>query len=1254
MFNMMSGGINDQLGKKRARGTSKDSRSLFQHLVVGDDAFYIVDGTVSVGEVVEVDRFMQQVKVLPDGATDVISISSAWLCSDPNASGNGEAYTIVQEDKRNVQVPVLDPRTRGGCSTPEKVTMFQASCGISAGDVAEVTDLGMAVGVRRLWKDGNMERAYCEPIGDDGTLLSDVEISLPASKLKSKAISVIRSTSRILSQDRKVAFAKLVDNLQKDANCRFEFRKNSLRRMSRKEIAKVLAKKSRRGSYTAGLFSPSIDLELFGLDYFRNRRHTYSLKQGNLCALDDLFGEGWGMTESEEGFCFVTQVSVSLSRDDFLNFSVLSAFRHGALPSGPGVWRQVAAYVNDELLFPPGNVLLWHLQALITKVEGNHKFLHKYLLDTCITRENVDYPTCASREPIWHWLVQNFPNAYAPKGRGDAEVMAAVQEMCKEAVFGSTFTIMSSCCDLTDTKKARLPLITLSHTCVYNSGGMLERAVKLQFGRFVDSSIAKCSVCGSGRNIANCEMAAAPFLVLELAAVDGKNRQIPGVTISQNINIFGIDCQFTSAILMRPQHFLTVAKVNDRYAVFDDLKEEVVEFPALCAAMTNSQTQSKDYTTSPESEYGIHVLVYKARECLTVPLLDCLQQIKSQTAAVHWTTDQTIHLVSDEETPSPDCDDGSYSFASSGNEIPLGKNSTSIRGKHEAASKMTPVKEPHTKCVSPQDKSASNVTTPPRKQSVKKKLPKNECPNKANPRFFYHVNQSPEQSIKHGASTINMKTSVRKQSTKGADPQGTSPTCDHVKGGSIVNNTVCFGTSVVPFMERNEQIYVKCPEVFEVLGLQKHISKEGYSYVDKHLNNAGFGSDCFIKKGRRRLYVLLDAACHLSKLKGVRWHIKPQTVVEEVRNVLTSPNSVHHCNVESLPGSGNQSAAGKDPQLNITPKNVKKWDNLEENLEYKCSDWLNKFLDSQQTNGGCIFLSGDEMFLEHILDGMNELSPSSLDGWNLYSKVHKNLHGEVAKSGLRTDLPIKVDRLYEENIIPSIPLRNVVPCLLHALARCVEKLLGLVVGDIISNSNIQTGLGRDGGMYREEKITNLENNINLRGVKQGCFSIHFDSRGNVKPIKLNKDHAQVIIAPVQEGIDCDVLHNVLTETKIRNTLKREVSDALELPDNFTEHSLVMVIWSSFYHMINILKLDREPVLKEESMQGSLEPADYKWGYTDRDKIKYKIFSERFYQTFKLKYGARELTPYMMKLVDYGCFFHGHSTLFTRKISCRGR
>lgn len=74
-------------------------------------------------------------------------------------------------------------------------------------------------------------------------------------------------------------------------------------------------------------------------------------------------------------------------------------------------------------------------------------------------------------------------------------------------------------------------------------------------------------------------------------------------------------------------------------------------------------------------------------------------------------------------------------------------------------------------------------------------------------------------------------------------------------------------------------------------------------------------------------------------------------------------------------------------------------------------NWLNTYIKNRQDAGNTVYLTGDEMFLEHMLDGNGELSPTSQWGWNIYSKVNKAQKGAVSSSGLRTDLTPAIDRL---------------------------------------------------------------------------------------------------------------------------------------------------------------------------------------------------------------------------------------------------
>ena len=115
------------------------------------------------------------------------------------------------------------------------------------------------------------------------------------------------------------------------------------------------------------------------------------------------------------------------------------------------------------------------------------------------------------------------------------------------------------------------------------------------------------------------------------------------------------------------------------------------------------------------------------------------------------------------------------------------------------------------------------------------------------------------------------------------------------------------------------------------------------------------------------------------------------------------------------------------------------------------------------------------------------------------------------------------------------------------------------------------------------------------------------------------------------------MHNVVaTNDVVKVPLGEKVLEKLGLNASYRERDLVGAIWFQFYYMIAILKKDPLPELLEGKPEGSLHANDYKWGYSTEDITLYKQHAEAFYQLFVLRYTAKELTPYMIKLVDYGC------------------
>lgn len=315
-------------------------------------------------------------------------------------------------------------------------------------------------------------------------------------------------------------------------------------------------------------------------------------------------------------------------------------------------------------------------------------------------------------------------------------------------------------------------------------------------------------------------------------------------------------------------------------------------------------------------------------------------------------------------------------------------------------------------------------------------------------------------------------------------------------------------------------------------------------------------------------------------------------------------------------------------------------DNLEENLEYPHCP-LDVFFQKKMENNHTFYVTGDEMFLEALLDGNNQLNPTSSLGWNIYAQCSLESKQSTSTRGFRTELKASINRQCPTSILKSVPLENYVFCLLHGLARSVEKLLNLVVSDVLSEANIAQQRGEDRTAYIDERLTNLENNINRRGVRQGNFRIHFDKHGKPEPVKLNKDCALTIIAPTPQNKENDfphVLTNVSTNRPLGRQLRKEVQRKLSLKALYTEATLEKEIWHHFYKMVIIVKNDPAPILVEGKEQGSLNPEDYVWGYTKQQKESYVHHAECFYQLFVLRYSSKNLTPYMIKFIDYAPIF----------------
>ena len=315
-------------------------------------------------------------------------------------------------------------------------------------------------------------------------------------------------------------------------------------------------------------------------------------------------------------------------------------------------------------------------------------------------------------------------------------------------------------------------------------------------------------------------------------------------------------------------------------------------------------------------------------------------------------------------------------------------------------------------------------------------------------------------------------------------------------------------------------------------------------------------------------------------------------------------------------------------------------DNLEQNLTKPCNV-ISNFLQTYPSDEASFFFSSDEMFALACLDGSGELSPKSDTAWNIYGTNDVEQKKQVAKTGFRTDLSPKFDRLHPECIFPEIPIEDWVFCVLHGGTRIVEKLLNLVLETITSEKYKLDELSCD--LEGADLIHNLEANINLRGVRSGNFKIHFNEKsGKPEPVSLNKNAAFDIISPPPSGMENRFphpLHNVISKRrKVKINFSKSVRASLQLPDEMSELQTVAMIWESFHFMFKMLKSEPEPRVSNPEISSSTDNQPLLWGYSPEQKSQYKFHAERFSQLFCVHYSYSKLTPYMMKFIDYGPYF----------------
>ena len=150
------------------------------------------------------------------------------------------------------------------------------------------------------------------------------------------------------------------------------------------------------------------------------------------------------------------------------------------------------------------------------------------MIDISVFRFHGAHTSCQLRDLIWNWLVKHDPVSFAPKGRGDAELMGAFHLLCHEAKAAS-WTV--SCFLTCETCTFKQPFFKISQLVEYlftdneKAGGDI--SLGLEFA-LRPKCIEACPTCESKRvTLTEHEYIPSDFIIMQLGLhTDHKNRRI--------------------------------------------------------------------------------------------------------------------------------------------------------------------------------------------------------------------------------------------------------------------------------------------------------------------------------------------------------------------------------------------------------------------------------------------------------------------------------------------------------------------------------------------------------------------------------------------------------------------------------------------------------------------------------------------------------------------------------------------------------
>ncbi|MES9884151.1 MAG: hypothetical protein ABW185_25170 [Sedimenticola sp.] len=233
----------------------------------------------------------------------------------------------------------------------------------------------------------------------------------------------------------------------------------------------------------------------------------------------------------------------------------------------------------------------------------------------CQFREVFNTASCELREEIWNWCVTNLPDAYAPKGRGDAEVVAGFASFVTSAKSMVTINTVSTCCvcDTDICNAATIGVTSVSNMSIEKCDGDLAKGIESEVNTQVrNCQKTKCNVHHNADVIEKSVHLSWPnILLVELGVAGHKNHHNPPARIEECMVVGQTMYKLQASVQVQPGHFYCIVKHEEEYAVIDGLKATVSYYDTFSAAVQQSNVPTERFHYTSTNHDAIHILVYQ-------------------------------------------------------------------------------------------------------------------------------------------------------------------------------------------------------------------------------------------------------------------------------------------------------------------------------------------------------------------------------------------------------------------------------------------------------------------------------------------------------------------------------------------------------------------------------------------------------------------------------------------------------------------